>query len=78
MPQIGTSSFYLCSKINEKASIMTAKQSKKQELDLLQAVEKIVELAKDSFSWLSNHQNYSFYERYRRIGKKRSYNMLPR
>ena len=48
MPQIGTSSFYLCSKINEKASIMTAKQSKKQELDLLQAVEKIVELAKDS------------------------------
>ena len=27
---------------------MTAKQSKKQELDLLQAVEKIVELAKDS------------------------------
>jgi len=36
MPQIGTSSFYLCSKINEKASIMTAKQSKKQELDLLQ------------------------------------------
>ena len=48
MPQMGTSSFYLCSKINEKASIMTAKQSKKQELDLLQAVEKIVELAKDS------------------------------
>lgn len=48
MPRIGTSSFYLCSKINEKASIMTAKQSKKQELDLLQAVEKIVELAKDS------------------------------
>ena len=48
MPQTGTSSFYLCSKINEKASIMTAKQSKKQELDLLQAVEKIVELAKDS------------------------------
>ena len=48
MPQIGTSSFYLCSKINEKASIMTAKQSKKQELDLLQAVEEIVELAKDS------------------------------
>ena len=48
MPQIGTSSFYLCSKINEKASIMTVKQSKKQELDLLQAVEKIVELAKDS------------------------------
>jgi len=48
VPQIGTSSFYLCSKINEKASIMTAKQSKKQELDLLQAVEKIVELAKDS------------------------------
>lgn len=29
-------------------SIMTAKQSKKQELDLLQAVEKVVELAKDS------------------------------
>ena len=27
---------------------MTAKQSKKQELDLLQAVEKVVELAKDS------------------------------
>jgi len=48
VPQIGTSSFYLCSKINEKASIMTAKQSKKQELDLLQAVEEIVELAKDS------------------------------
>ena len=48
MPQMGTSSFYLCSKINEKASIMTAKQSKKQELDLLQAVEKVVELAKDS------------------------------
>ena len=48
MPQTGTSSSYLCSKINEKASVMTAKQSKKQELDLLQAVEKIVELAKDS------------------------------
>ena len=27
---------------------MTAKQSKRQELDLLQAVEEIVELAKDS------------------------------
>lgn len=48
MPQTGTSSSYFCSKINEKASVMTAKQSKKQELDLLQAVEKIVELAKDS------------------------------
>lgn len=48
MPQTGTSSSYFCSKINEKASVMTAKQSKKQELDLLQAVEKIVDLAKDS------------------------------
>lgn len=48
MPQTGTSSSYFCSKINEKASVMTAKQSKKQEFDLLQAVEKIVELAKDS------------------------------
>ena len=32
----------------KKAFIMTAKQSKRQELDLLQAVEEIVELAKDS------------------------------
>jgi len=39
MPQMGTSSFYLCSKINEKASIMTAKQSKKQELDLSEALD---------------------------------------
>ena len=95
---------------------MTAKQSKRQELDLLQAVEEIVELAKDSHLskdffrkadkyikylsevldltkeqsvmmslFIDNSEDSSIsisdfgtFLGYRRIGKKRSYNMLPR